>query len=125
MENPTELKYTEDHEWIRMEGDLAIVGITHHAQSELGDIVYVEIDALDETLDQKEAFGTIEAVKTTAELFMPVSGKVVAFNDNLEDKPELVNESPYEDGWIIKIKVSNPEELEGLLSAEAYTEFAG
>lgn len=120
MNLPTDLKYTKDHEWIRIEGDIATVGVTDFAQGELGDIVYVDVDTEDDTLDIEEVFGTVEAVKTVSDLFMPLSGEVVEFNEQLEDEPELVNTDPYGDGWMIKIKFSNPEELEDLLDAEAY-----
>ena len=120
MNLPENLKYSKDHEWIRVEGDIAYVGITDFAQGELGEIVYVEVETLEETLSVEEEFGTVEAVKTTSELFMPVSGEVLEFNDKLEDSPELVNSSPYEDGWIIKIKLTNPSELEELMDAAAY-----
>lgn len=120
MNLPTELKYTKDHEWIRIEGDIATVGVTDFAQGELGDIVYVDVDTEDETLDIEEVFGTVEAVKTVSDLFMPLTGEVVEFNEQLEDEPELVNTDPYGDGWMIKIKFSNPEELDDLLDAEAY-----
>jgi glycine cleavage system H protein len=120
MKLPENLKYTKDHEWVRIEGDTAIVGISDFAQSELGDIVYVEVETIDEELDQEEVFGTVEAVKTVSDLFMPVSGKIVEFNETLEDEPELVNENPYDDGWIIKIKMSNPEEADELLSSDDY-----
>jgi glycine cleavage system H protein len=120
MKLPENLKYTKDHEWIRVEGDTAVVGISDFAQSELGDIVYVEVETIDEDLDQEEVFGTVEAVKTVSDLFMPVSGKIIEFNETLEDEPELVNESPYDEGWIIKIKMSNPEEVDELLSSEDY-----
>lgn len=120
MNLPTELKYTKDHEWIRIEGDIATVGVTDFAQGELGDIVYVDVDTEDQTLDIEEVFGTVEAVKTVSDLFMPLTGEVVEFNEQLEDEPELVNTDPYGDGWMIKIKFSNPAELDGLLDAEAY-----
>lgn len=123
MKLPQDLKYTKDHEWVKVEGDdVAVVGISDFAQSELGDIVYVEVETLDEELSSEEVFGTVEAVKTVSDLFMPVSGKIIAFNDTLEDEPELVNENPYDEGWIIKIKMSNPDELDNLLSADAYKE---
>ncbi len=127
MDIPANLKYTEDHEWLRLEGeDIAYVGITDFAQGELGDIVYVEVDTEGETLDQGEIFGTVEAVKTTADLFMPVSGEILEFNSKLsadgDDEPALINESPYEDGWIVKIKLSNPDELAELMGADAYSE---
>lgn len=127
MNIPADLKYTEDHEWLRLEGDdTAYVGITDFAQGELGDIVYVEVDTEGETLDQGEIFGTVEAVKTTADLFMPVSGKILEFNQKLsdegDDEPALINEAPYKDGWIIKIKLTKPDELADLMDAEAYGE---
>ncbi|NQY04808.1 MAG: glycine cleavage system protein GcvH [Flavobacteriaceae bacterium] len=125
MNFPEELKYTKDHEWIRVEGDVAIIGITDFAQKELGDIVYVEVDTLDETLDQEEVFGTVEAVKTVSDLFMPVSGEVAEFNESLEDEPEKVNSDPYGDGWMIKVKMDDLSQLEDLLSVEAYKELVG
>lgn len=120
MNLPADLKYTKDHEWIRIEGDIATVGVTDFAQGELGDIVYVDVDTEDETLEIEEVFGTVEAVKTVSDLFMPLSGEVVEFNEQLEDEPELVNSDPYGDGWMIKIKISHPEQIEDLLDAEAY-----
>jgi glycine cleavage system H protein len=120
MNIPSELKYTKDHEWIRVEGDTATIGITDFAQSELGDIVYVEIETVGETLDREEVFGTVEAVKTVSDLFMPVSGEVLEFNEALESDPELVNTDPYNGGWMIKVKLSNLSELEELLSATDY-----
>ena len=108
MNIPADLKYTKDHEWVKIEGDTAIVGITDFAQGELGDIVYVEVETLDETLDKEEVFGTVEAVKTVSDLFLPLSGEIIAFNDSLEDEPEKVNSDPYGDGWMIKIKMANP-----------------
>ncbi len=126
MEFPANLKYTEEHEWIRIEqGHIAYVGITDFAQSELGEIVYVEVNAIHETLKSGDVFGTVEAVKTTSELFLPVSGKVLEFNDRLESEPELVNESPYGDGWIIKMELSDPSELEKLMDATAYEAMVG
>lgn len=122
MNLPKELKYTKDHEWIRIEGDVATIGVTDFAQGELGDIVYVDIDSVDETLEKDEVFGTVEAVKTVSDLFMPLTGEVVEFNEQLEDEPELVNSDPYGDGWMIKIKFSNPEEVKSLLTADAYKE---
>jgi glycine cleavage system H protein len=122
MNFPEELKYTKDHEWIKIDGDVAIVGITDYAQSELGDIVYVEVETEGEELDREEVFGTIEAVKTVSDLFMPVSGEVIEFNESLEDDPETVNNDPYNDGWIIKIKMSDTSELDDLLSASDYKE---
>ena len=120
MNIPEDLKFTEDHEWIRMEGDVAVIGITDFAQGELGDIVYLEIETVGETLDAGEIFGTIEAVKTVSDLFMPVSGEILEFNENLEANPELVNSDPYGQGWMIKVKVS--EGGGNLLEAEAYKE---
>ncbi len=122
MNIPTNLKYTKYHEWVLIEGDAVTIGITDYAQSELGDIVYVDVDTLDETLDKEEVFGTIEAVKTVSDLFTPVSGEVIEFNEGLEDTPESINTDPYETGWIVKIKISNPTELEDLLDATAYKE---
>jgi len=125
MNIPSELKYTKDHEWISIEGDTATVGITDFAQGELGDIVYVEVETLDETLDKDEVFGTVEAVKTVSDLFLPLSGEIVAFNEALEDEPEKVNSDPYGEGWMIKIKLSDPSEIEDLLSDAAYKELVG
>ncbi|MCG5643558.1 glycine cleavage system protein GcvH [Flavobacteriaceae bacterium LSUCC0859] len=124
MNIPAELKYTKDHEWVRLEGDVATVGITDFAQSELGDIVYVEVDTLDETLDKDAVFGTVEAVKTVSDLFSPLSGEVIEFNEALEDAPESVNEDAY-GAWMIKIKISDPSEVDSLLSHEAYKELIG
>lgn len=121
MNVPTELKYTKDHEWIKVEGDIATIGITDFAQGELGDIVYVEVESLDDTLEADAVFGTVEAVKTVSDLFMPIAGEVIAFNDTLEDTPEIVNEDPYGAGWMIKVKLSDPKEIENLLDATAYT----
>lgn len=120
MNIPENLKYTKDHEWVLLEGDTATVGVTDFAQSELGDIVYVEVETLDETLDKEEVFGTIEAVKTVSDLFMPVSGEIIEFNDKLETNPEVVNEDPYGEGWMIKIKFSNADDLNDLLSPKEY-----
>ena len=120
MNIPENLKYTKDHEWIIVDGDTATIGITDFAQSELGDIVFVEVDTEGETLDSEEVVGTVEAVKTVSDLFMPLKGKVIEFNKNLEDSPELINSSPYEDGWIIKSTVSDVSEIDNLLSAEEY-----
>jgi glycine cleavage system H protein len=124
MNFPKELKYTKDHEWIKIEGDTATIGITEFAAKELGDIVYVEVETLGETIEHGEVFGTVEAVKTVSDLFMPLDGEVLEFNENLESSPELVNEDPYGDGWMIKIKISGdlPEDL---LSSEEYTELLG
>ena len=121
MNIPAALKYTKDHEWVRMDGDIAIVGITAFAQGELGDIVYVEIETVGESLDREEVFGSIEAVKTVSDLFMPLSGEILELNEALEGNPELVNSDPYGEGWMVKIKVSNPSELDELLGAEDYT----
>lgn len=120
MNIPTDLKYTKDHEWIRIEGDTAVVGITDFAQGELGDIVFVEVETEGETLDREETFGSVEAVKTVSDLFMPVSGEVEAFNEEIESSPELVNEDPYGKGWMVKIKISDDSELADLLDADAY-----
>ena len=125
MNIPQELKYTKDHEWVKIEGDTATIGVTDFAQGELGDIVYVEVETLDESLEKEEVFGTVEAVKTVSDLYMPVSGEIVEFNDSLEDEPEKVNNDPYGDGWMIKIKLSDASEVEGLLSAEEYQEVVG
>ncbi len=125
MNIPSDLKYTKDHEWVRIEGDTATVGITDFAQSELGDIVYVEVETLDETLDKEEVFGTVEAVKTVSDLFLPLSGEIIAFNEVLEDEPEKVNTDPYGEGWMIKIKFSDAAEIEELLSDSAYKELVG
>ena len=120
MNVPKDLKYTKDHEWVKIEDDIAIIGITDFAQGELGDIVYVEVDNLDETLEKEEVFGTVEAVKTVSDLFMPLSGEVLEFNESLETNPEKVNEDPYNEGWMIKMKVSDLSELDDLLSSEDY-----
>ena len=120
MNIPSELKYTKDHEWVKIDGDVAIVGITEFAQSELGDIVYVEIETIGETLNQEEVFGSVEAVKTVSDLFMPVSGEILAFNESLEANPELVNTDPYGEGWMIKVKLSDVSQYDGLLDSEAY-----
>ena len=121
MNIPENLKYTQEHEWVLIEGDIATVGITDFAQGELGDVVYVEIETEGETLGSNEVFGTVEAVKTVSDLFMPLSGEIIEINSSLEDGPEQVNESPYEDGWMIKIKLSDTSELEGLLEPSAYS----
>ena len=120
MSIPVELKYTKDHEWIRIEGNIATVGITSFAQSELGDIVYVDVDTVDETVNKDEVFGSVEAVKTVSDLFMPITGEVAEFNEGLEDEPEKVNSDPYGDGWMIKIAISDNAELDSLLSADEY-----
>ena len=120
MNIPQDLKYTKDHEWVRIDGDEATVGITDFAQNELGDIVYVEVETAGETLSKEAVFGTVEAVKTVSDLFLPLSGEIIAFNEKLEDTPELVNDDPYGQGWIVRIKLSEVSEIDGLLSNEAY-----
>ena len=125
MNIPSELKYSKDHEWVKVEGDTAVIGITDFAQSELGDIVYVEVETLDETLDKEEVFGTVEAVKTVSDLFLPIGGEIIEFNESLEDEPEKVNTDPYGDGWIIKIKITNLEEVEELLNDGDYKALIG
>tara|TARA_B110000444_G_scaffold248606_1_gene272690 strand:- start:1766 stop:2143 length:378 start_codon:yes stop_codon:yes gene_type:complete len=120
MSVPKNLKYTNDHEWVKIEDGIATIGITHFAQGELGDIVYVEVDTVGESLGKEEVFGSVEAVKTVSDLFMPISGEIIEFNESLESNPEKVNENPYENGWMIKIKVSNISELDDLLSPEDY-----
>lgn len=125
MNIPKDLKYTNDHEWIKIDGDIATVGVTDFAQGELGDIVYVEVDTLEEELDKEEVFGTVEAVKTVSDLFMPISGEVIDFNETLETNPEKVNEDPYGEGWMIKIKMNNPAELDELLSSDDYSNSIG
>ena len=125
MNIPSDLKYTKDHEWVKIEGDIVTIGITDFAQGELGDIVYVEVETVDETMAQEEVFGTVEAVKTVSDLFMPLSGEIIEFNDSLESEPEKVNQDPYGDGWMIKIKITNTSELEGLLDDQGYKEVIG
>ena len=125
MNVPADLKYTKDHEWLKIDGDTAIVGITDFAQNELGDIVYVEIETEGETLDKEEVFGSVEAVKTVSDLFMPVSGEVIEFNEALESNPEAVNTDPYGDGWMIKVKLSDASQVAGLLSADDYKALIG
>ncbi|WP_310380506.1 glycine cleavage system protein GcvH [Flavobacterium sp.] len=125
MNIPANLKYTKNHEWISLDGAIATVGITHFAQKELGDIVYVEVETLDQTLEKDEVFGTVEAVKTVSDLFLPLSGEIIEFNDTLESTPENVNSDPYGAGWMIKIKISNSSEIEELLSSEAYKALIG
>ncbi len=120
MNIPSELKYTKDHEWIKIEGNTAIVGVTDFAQGELGDIVYVDVDTLDDTVEEGDVFGSVEAVKTVSDLFMPLSGEVAEFNEALEDAPELVNTDPYGAGWMIKITISDDSQIEALLDAAAY-----
>ena len=125
MEVKENLSYTNDHEWIKIEGNIALVGITDFAQSELGDIVFIEVETIGENLNKNEVFGTVEAVKTVSDLFIPVSGKVLEFNNALEDNPELVNDSPYGDGWIVKIEITNTDEISDLLDSEAYKSLIG
>ena len=125
MNIPSDLKYTKDHEWLKVEGNIATVGITAFAQGELGDIVYVEVETEGEELDQEEVFGSIEAVKTVSDLFMPVSGEITSFNDALEQDPEIVNSDPYGDGWLVKIEMSDSSQVEGLLNADQYKELVG
>lgn len=125
MNVPAELRYTKEHEWIRLEGDIAIVGITDFAQSELGDIVFVEVETVGESLAADDVFGTIEAVKTVSDMFLPVAGEIVAFNEEIESDPELVNKDPYGEGWIIKVKVDNAADVEALLSADDYQAIIG
>ncbi len=125
MNIPADLKYTKDHEWVKIEGDVATVGITDFAQKELGDIVYVEVETLDQTLDKDEVFGTVEAVKTVSDLFLPLSGEIIEFNDSLETTPEKVNSDPYGEGWMVKVKISNTSEESELLTSEQYKELIG
>lgn len=125
MNIPSELKYTKDHEWVRVEGDTVTIGITDFAQQELGDIVFVEVDTVGDKIEREEVFGSVEAVKTVSDLFMPVSGEVLVFNDAIEEDPELVNRDPYNQGWIVKVKISDSSELEDLLTSEAYDELVG
>ncbi|MFV0291637.1 MAG: glycine cleavage system protein GcvH [Mangrovibacterium sp.] len=122
MSIPQNLKYTKDHEWVSVDGDIATIGITHFAQGELGDIVFVEVETEGETIDAHETFGTVEAVKTVSDLFMPVSGEIIEFNKELEDQPELINADPYGKGWIIKVKMNNEAELRSLIHAEGYAQ---
>ena len=125
MNVPSELKYTKDHEWISIDGDIATIGITDFAQGELGDIVYVEVESVDETLDKEEIFGTVEAVKAVSDLFLPLSGEVIEFNESLESEPEKVNSDPYGEGWMIKIRMTNLDEIDQLLDDKAYKEVIG
>jgi len=125
MNIPIDLKYTKDHEWVKIDGDTATIGITDFAQGELGDIVYVDVDTLDETVDKDEVFGSVEAVKTVSDLFMPLSGEVVEFNEGLEDDPEIVNKDPYDKGWIIKISITDQSQIEDLLDAQVYQSIIG
>jgi glycine cleavage system H protein len=120
MNTPDNLKYTKDHEWVKIDGDTATIGITDFAQSELGDIVYVEVETVGETLDKDEVFGTVEAVKTVSDLYLPLTGEILEFNEELEDEPEMVNEEPYEKGWMIKMKIANQDEIKELMDAETY-----
>lgn len=120
MNIPTELKYTKDHEWVKIDGEIATIGITDFAQQELGDIVYIEIESVGETLDAEEVFGTVEAVKTVSDLFMPLNGEVLEFNTALEDTPESVNDDPYKSGWMIKVKIEDPSQISDLLDFDAY-----
>ena len=122
MEIRDNLKYTKDHEWVSIEGNIATVGITDFAQSELGDIVYIEVETLDENLSKDEVFGTVEAVKTVSDLFLPLSGKIIELNEALDGNPELVNDSPYDEGWIIKVEISNMDEISQLLDSKSYSE---
>jgi glycine cleavage system H protein len=125
MNIPAHLKYTKDHEWISLEGDVATVGITDFAQKELGDIVYVEVETVDQTLDAEEVFGTVEAVKTVSDLFLPMAGEIIEFNDHLDTNPETVNSDPYGQGWMIKVKVSNTADYDALMSADDYKALIG
>lgn len=125
MNIPDNLLYTKDHEWIRIDGDQAVIGITDFAQSELGDIVYVEVETIGETLDKEAVFGTVEAVKTVSDLFMPLSGEILELNSELNDQPQLVNNDPYEKGWMIKIRLTNPSEVDQLLKADNYKSLVG
>ncbi len=125
MNIPSDLQYTKDHEWVKVEGDVATVGITDFAQGELGDIVYVEVETLDETLDKDEVFGSVEAVKTVSDLFLPLSGEIIEFNEALEDEPEKVNTDPYGEGWMVKVKINDASEIDGLLSDGDYKGLIG
>ncbi|WP_396602287.1 glycine cleavage system protein GcvH [Algibacter sp. R77976] len=125
MNIPSELKYTKDHEWVKLDGDIATIGITDFAQSELGDIVYVEVETVDETLEADEVFGTVEAVKTVSDLFLPLTGEIIEFNEGLEDEPEVVNSDPYEGGWMIKLKCSDLSQVDGLMSSDDYKTLIG
>jgi glycine cleavage system H protein len=125
MNIPNDLRYTKEHEWVRLDGDIATIGITDYAQGELGDIVFIEVDTVDESVAADEVFGTIEAVKTVSDMFAPLAGEVIEFNEALEDAPESVNSDPYGDGWIIKMRVENTDDVASLLSHEAYAELVG
>ena len=120
MSIPSDLYYTADHEWVRMDGDIATIGVTHYAQGELGDIVFVEVETEGETLEAEEVFGTIEAVKTVSDLILPITGEIIEMNEGLDDDPSLINNDPFGAGWIIKVRVSNPSDVEGLMDAAAY-----
>jgi len=120
MKIPDELKYTQDHEWIKVDGEFAYVGITDFAQAELGDVVFVEVETVGENIDKEEAFGTIEAVKTVSDMFMPVGGEIIEFNEKLQDAPDLINQDPYGDGWVIKIKIADASEIDSLMDADTY-----
>ena len=122
MSYPNDLKYTKDHEWLRLEENVAFVGITHFAQSELGDIVFIDVDTEGESLEKEEVFGSVEAVKTVSDLFMPINGEVLEFNEKLEDNPELINSDPYGEGWIIKVSLNDESDMEDLLSSDDYKE---
>ena len=125
MNIPENLKYTKDHEWVSLDGEVATIGITDFAQKELGDIVYVEVETLDQTLNKDEVFGTVEAVKTVSDLFLPLTGEIIEFNSNLESNPESVNTDPYGKGWMIKVKITNADEIDSLLSSASYKELTG
>jgi glycine cleavage system H protein len=125
MNVPSNLKFTKDHEWVRVEGDIAVIGITDFAQHELGDIVYVEIETVGENLEKEEVFGSVEAVKTVSDLFMPISGEILELNENLDGNPELVNTDPYNEGWMVKVKITDSTELDSLLDAEGYKDLIG
>lgn len=125
MNIPNDLKYTKDHEWVKIDGDTATIGVTDFAQDELGDIVYIEVETLDEELEKNEVFGTVEAVKTVSDLYLPISGTIVEFNESLEDEPEKVNTDPYGEGWMVKVKMNDADEVEELMSAEEYEALIG
>ncbi len=125
MNIPQELKYTKDHEWVKIDGNIATIGVTDFAQGELGDIVYVEVETVGESMEREEVFGTVEAVKTVSDLFLPLTGEIIEFNESLEDTPEKVNTDPYGDGWMVKMKISDEDELAGLMSPEEYKELIG
>ncbi len=125
MNIPHELKYTKDHEWVKIDGNVATIGVTDFAQGELGDIVYVEVETVGETMEREEVFGTVEAVKTVSDLFLPLAGEIIEFNESLEDAPEKVNTDPYGDGWMVKIKISDEDEIAGLMSPEEYKDLIG